>query len=86
MKIEIELYGEAAEKYMSDKLQETMRRLIVGNDWACERETATELKSALKHSHIVSEKHSDDKTQRDDAMVSVVEGLLRSNRNRKYRS
>lgn len=55
MKIELELYGEAAEKYMKDRLSETMRRLIVGNDWACERKTATEIKEAFKRSHIVRE-------------------------------
>lgn len=55
MKIVIDLHGEAAEKYMKDRLSETMRRLIVGNEWACERETVTELKRALERSHIVGE-------------------------------
>lgn len=60
MKIVIELYGKAAEKYMGDKLQETMRRLIVGNDWACERETAEAIKRAFERSHIVREGKNDD--------------------------
>ena len=55
MKIEIELHGEAAEKYMEDKLSETMRRLIIGNEFACELETAIEIKRAFEQSHIVKE-------------------------------
>ena len=55
MKIVIDLYGEAAEKYMKDRLSETMRRLISGNKWACERETVTEIKRAFERSHIVKE-------------------------------
>lgn len=55
MKIVIDLYGEAAEKYMKDKLSETMRRLIVGNEFACERETAEAIKRAFERSHIVRE-------------------------------
>lgn len=55
MKIMIELHGEAAEQYMKDRLAETMRRLIVGNEWACERETANEIKRAFERSHIVKE-------------------------------
>lgn len=53
MKIVIELHGEAAEKYMEDKLSETMRRLIMGNEFACEMETAIEIKRAFERSHIV---------------------------------
>lgn len=59
MKVVIDLHGEAAEKYMGDKLQETMRRLIVGNDWACERETAEAIKRAFERSHIVREGKND---------------------------
>lgn len=55
MKIVIELHGEAAEKYMDDKLSETMRRLISGNKWACERETVKAIKRAFEQSHIVRE-------------------------------
>lgn len=55
MKIVIDLYGKAAEKYMQDKISETMRRLIVGNEWACEREAASEIKRAFERSHIVKE-------------------------------
>ena len=55
MKVVIDLHGEAAEKYMEDRLSETMRRLIVGNEWACERETATEIKRAFERSHVVKE-------------------------------
>lgn len=53
MKIVIELYGEVAEKYMKDRLAETMRRLIAGNKWACERGTAIEIKKAFRRSRIV---------------------------------
>ena len=55
MKIVIDLHGEAAEKYMKDRLAETMRRLISGNKWACERETATEIKMAFERSRVVKE-------------------------------
>lgn len=59
MRVVIELYGDAAERYMGDKLQETMRRLIVCNEFACERNAAEGLKRALECSHIVSENRSD---------------------------
>lgn len=59
MKIVIELHGEAAEKYMEDKLSETMRRLIMGNEFACELETAIEIKRAFERSHIVREGKND---------------------------
>lgn len=55
MKIIIELHGEAAEKYMENRLSETMRRLISGNKWACERGTVTEIKRAFERSHVVRE-------------------------------
>lgn len=55
MKVVIDLHGEAAEKYMKDRLSETMRRLISGNKWACERETVNEIKRAFERSHIVKE-------------------------------
>lgn len=55
MKVILELYGEAAEKYMQDKLSETMRRLIMGNEFACEWETAEAIKRAFERSHIVKE-------------------------------
>ncbi len=55
MKVVIDLHGEAAEKYMDDKLSETMRRLIMGNEFACEMETAMEIKRAFERSHIVRE-------------------------------
>ena len=59
MKIIIDLHGEAAEKYMEDKLSETMRRLIVGNEFACERETAEAIKRAFERSHIIGEGKND---------------------------
>lgn len=74
MKVVIDLHGEAAEKYMEDKLSETMRRLIIGNEFACERETAEAIKRAFERSHIVSEKCDDDET------LKAHEGLLRGNR------
>lgn len=73
MKVVIDLHGEAAEKYMEDKLSETMRRLIIGNEFACERETAEAIKRAFERSHIVSEKCDDDET------LKAHEGLLRGN-------
>lgn len=81
MKVVIALHGEAAERYMKDKLSETMRRLIVDNEWACEREAATGLKRALEQSYIVSKKDDgvdDDETLK--AVKSYCEGLLRSMR------
>ncbi len=55
MKILIELTGEAAREYMKDQLSETMRRLIVGNEWACEQEVATEIAVAFKRSVVLDE-------------------------------
>lgn len=55
MKVVIDLHGEAAEKYTKDRLAETMRRLISGNEFACELETAIEIKRAFERSHIVRE-------------------------------
>lgn len=55
MRIVIDLYGEAAEKYKQDKLSETMRRLITGNEWACEKKTGNMIREAFKHSHCVRE-------------------------------
>lgn len=84
MKVVIDLHGEAAERYMKDKLSETMRRLIADNEWACEREVAVGLKRALEQSRIL-ENESNEK-QRGDEMLSVIEGfegLLRSMRSYK---
>lgn len=59
MKVVIDLHGEAAEKYMKDKFSETMRRLISGNKWACERETVKAIKKAFERSHIIGEGKND---------------------------
>lgn len=86
MKVVIDLHGEAAERYMKDKLSETMRRLIADNEWACEREAATGLKRALEQSHIVSKK--DDGVDDVETLKAIegfegFEGLLRSMRSYK---
>lgn len=55
MKVVIDLNGEAAEQYMQDRLSASIRRLMSGNDGACEWDIALEIRMAFEQSHIVKE-------------------------------